>query len=388
MTRDRFGVRRLFATRRRRTMVIGALVAVVLLVVAGGVTVAVMPAPLARVLGIHDTQVDHACVPATPQNPLGVAAGSGLTTLSDADLARTLDMTAEGGMRWIRFDVPWSSVEATRGQYDWAATDRVVDAARARGLTILGIVDTTPTWARLPGALDKEFSLPNDTAAFGNFAGLAARRYADRITAWEVWNEPNIVNFAAPAPDVAVYGRMLSAASIAIRTNAAPGVTIVTAGLSPAVDGGGNIAPTRFLSTLYRVADSASWDAVGIHPYSYPYLPLDSSSKSFNAFAQLPALYATMRRNGDGAKKLWVTEYGAPTGGTSKQRVSEQFQADSLWSAIMSTRSRGHFGPFFVYSLRDAGTDTSDVEDNFGLLRNDFSPKKAYGAVRATADCR
>jgi hypothetical protein len=377
-------VRRIVGTSRRQVAVRLALV-VVIAVVAAGVTAV---SPLSRVFEGHSTTIDRSCAPATPADPIGVAVGTSLLTLSDADLGRALDLTVAAGIRWIRFDVAWSSIEATQGTYDWSVTDRVVDAARARGLSILGIVDTTPEWARLPGATDDDFSLPADVGAFGDFAGRAAQRYRDRISTWEVWNEPNITPFAAPRPSVQRYSAMLSAASRAIRSSGPPGVRIVTAGLSPAVDKGGDIAPTTFLDELYRVGDKRDWDAVGTHPYSYPYLPLDGGSRRFNAFAQLTRLYATMQRNGDGGKQLWITEYGAPTGGSSEQRVSQQFQADSLWSAIMYARRAMHFGPFFVYSLRDAGTDNSDVEDNFGILREDFSPKLAYDAVRRAADCR
>ncbi|MEH3157236.1 MAG: beta-xylosidase [Gordonia paraffinivorans] len=377
-------VRRVIGTSRRQIAIRVVLVVVVAVLAAGAVAVS----PLSRVFEGRSTTIDHACVPASPTDPIGVAVGTSLLTLSDADLGRALDLTVAAGMRWIRFDVAWSSIEATRGTFDWSVTDRVVNAAHARGLSILGIVDTTPEWARLPGATDDDFSLPADIAAFGDFAGRAAQRYRDTISSWEVWNEPNITAFAAPRPSVQRYAAMLSAASRAIRSSGPRDVRIVTAGLSPAVDQDGNIAPTTFLDELYRVGDKRDWDAVGTHPYSYPFLPLDKGSRRFNAFAQLSRLYATMQRNGDGDKQLWITEYGAPTGGSPEQRVSQRFQADSLWSAIMYARRAMHFGPFFVYSLRDAGTDGGDVEDNFGILRVDFSPKLAYATIRQAAACR
>ena len=42
-----------------------------------------------------------------------------------------------------------------------------------------------------------------------------------------------------------------------------------------------------------------------------------------------------------------------------------------------------YVGPFFLYSLRDMGTNPTDREDNFGLLRNDYSPKPAMAAFDA-----
>ena len=40
------------------------------------------------------------------------------------------------------------------------------------------------------------------------------------------------------------------------------------------------------------------------------------------------------------------------------------------------------FGPVFVHSLRDAGTDPADSEQNFGLLRADFTHKPTFDVVR------
>ncbi|MGV8871823.1 MAG: hypothetical protein ACOH2Q_04810 [Rhodococcus sp. (in: high G+C Gram-positive bacteria)] len=42
-------------------------------------------------------------------------------------------------------------------------------------------------------------------------------------------------------------------------------------------------------------------------------------------------------------------------------------------------------GPAYVYSLRDAGSNTADTEQNFGLVRTDWTPKIAYGRVDAYA---
>ncbi|OZD63141.1 hypothetical protein CH268_09380 [Rhodococcus sp. 06-1460-1B] len=41
-----------------------------------------------------------------------------------------------------------------------------------------------------------------------------------------------------------------------------------------------------------------------------------------------------------------------------------------------------YIGPVFVHSLRDSGTDPADAEQNFGLLRADFTHKPAFDVVR------
>lgn len=83
-------------------------------------------------------------------------------------------------------------------------------------------------------------------------------------------------------------------------------------------------------------------------------------------------LYDTMVRNGDGQKKIWLTEFGAPTG-TAGNAVNDEQQAAIIAGGLSLARSLSYVGPLFVYEIRDAQTGSSDTEDNFGLLRTDRS---------------
>ncbi|MCV7227164.1 glycosyl hydrolase [Mycolicibacterium komossense] len=313
---------------------------------------------------------------------IGIAGGAELMSLSDDDLDRELSFMRAAGVRWLRVGADWAVVEGTRGQENWGQTDRVVDFALARGFRLLGIVLSTPQWARPADASGETFALPADVKEFGRFAGDAAARYAGRIGAWEIWNEPNNPIFAKPRPDVAVYASMIEAASAQIRARA-PGAQIITAGLAPAGDDGLSIAPTTFVDQLYNVADKGSWDAVGIHPYTYPALPDDPDTGDWNTFQRIEIIRNTMVDNGDGGKKIWITEFGAPTGGAPDQAVSEDAQATAISQGIDRMRGASYFGPLFIHQSRDRGADPNDVEDHFGLLRLDFSEKPAYAVVSA-----
>ncbi|OBF27947.1 hypothetical protein [Mycobacterium sp. ACS4331] len=317
---------------------------------------------------------------AAPGEDIGVAGGAELMRLSDAELARELDLMRAAGVRRIRVGAEWSTVERVEGQQDWSQTDRVVDAALERGMQVLGVVLSSPSWAVDPTARGDQWALPADPATFGRFAGDAAAHYAGRITAWEIWNEPNIPTFARPKPDVAAYAAMLSAAAEHIRGRV-PGVTLITAGLAPAGDDGQSIAPTTFLEQLYRVGDRSAWDAVGMHPYTYPALPDSPGTADWNAFQRISLMRGIMEDHGDGAKRIWLTEFGAPTGGQSDAAVSEADQARAIRQAIERIRSATYFGPIFIHQTRDRGADPDDVEDHFGLLRLDFSEKPAYHLV-------
>jgi hypothetical protein len=91
---------------------------------------------------------------------------------------------------------------------------------------------------------------------------------------------------------------------------------------------------------------------------------------------------SVMVAHGDGAKRIWGTEYGAPTFGAG---ISEAAQAQLVAAAYREWSKWDWSGPLFWYSARDAGTDPNDREDHFGLVRRDFSPKAAFAAYRSLA---
>ncbi len=295
---------------------------------------------------------------------------------TDAELARDLDLMASTGARWLRFDFDWASAETSPGRYNWTFIDRVVNQAQRRGLQVLATPAYTPAWARPAGTTDK--TPPTDPATFARFVGAAAARYAPLgVHHWEVWNEPNIIHFWEPTPNPEAYARLLVAASVAIRS-ADPAAVIVSAGLAPAGDSsdGRYISPRTFLGRVYDAGAGPAFDAVGMHPYAFPY-GVDAVG-DWNQFQSMPKTYALMASRGDSAKKIWATEFGAPTGANS-QAVSEAGQAQMISSGWAKWTSWSFSGPIFWYAARDVGTDPQNVEDNFGLVRKDFGAKTSLG---------
>jgi polysaccharide biosynthesis protein PslG len=57
-------------------------------------------------------------------------------------------------------------------------------------------------------------------------AGLAAQRYAGKVGAYEIWNEPNAAPYYGPQPDPAGYTELLKAAYPAIKA-ADPDATVI-----------------------------------------------------------------------------------------------------------------------------------------------------------------
>jgi polysaccharide biosynthesis protein PslG len=314
----------------------------------------------------------------------GVALGGAIQNESSFALAQDFDAIGSTGARWVRMDINWDLIQRDgASSYNWAPFDRVVSAAQARGLNVLATILYTPPWARPAGT--GASTPPTRLSDYVSFAKAAAGRYAPLgVHAYEIWNEPNNTRFWAPRADAGRYTEMLKGASTAIRSVDAQAF-IVTAGTSPALDEGGNIAPVTFLKQIYARGGKDAFDAVGHHPYCTPGSP--GESQWWNPWYQMTgaptSLRTVMAANGDAGKQIWATEFGAPTGGPSGSFVPEAAQAELVTRAYRLFGSYRWAGPLFWYAARDLGTDRRTREDFYGLLRNDFSPKPAFDAYRA-----
>jgi hypothetical protein len=333
-----------------------------------------------------------AWVPATTVQPgssrFGIAAGGGLHTLRRRDLARYLDGVRAARAGWIRLDINWDVIQRHGARrYDWARFDTVVAAARRRGLAVLGVIAYTPPWARPAGTT--AMYPPAHVESYARFAGVAVRHFSRAgVRAYEIWNEPNVARFWRPAPDVVRYTHMLRRAYAAIKS-ADPGATVVSGGLAPHGRYGQNdretINPLSFLEWMYANGAKGSLDAVGWHPYAFPH---DLTFAVWSAWSQMaattPSALSIMGAFGDGRRKLWATEFGAPTGVTGFA-VSEAAQAQLVTDAFAALCAAPWAGPAFLYSYRDDGTDPADVEHSLGIVRRDWSAKPAFHAYRAAA---
>lgn len=294
----------------------------------------------------------------------------------DAQVAATVQRWVSDNIRTVRIGIPWADVEAVKGTYGWARADRIVAAAAAANISIICAITSSPQWAMAPGAMSPN-GRPASPDQFGVFTAKVAERYKGRISAYEIWNEPNGSMGYSPTPDPARYTDLLKAAFPRIKA-VDPGA-VVLGGVLGAVLSWGSwmIDPVTFLTRMYDAGAKPFFDALSYHPYNYyskfstgmlqPQSPLD----------QLVRMRKTMLSNGDGAKKIWVTEYGAPT-----NRVGEATQADFISDMVSTWRELPYGGPLMLYSTRDVNSAGSQDEDHFGVYRSNWAPKRAQRVVQ------
>lgn len=325
----------------------------------------------------------------------GIAGAGILIYLNQSDLDNYFKKLVELGVNWVRFDVEWGAVQRNNSSnYDWSGIDRVVAAAKAAGINSLGTIAYAPKWARDPACSDRFTCQPADPIAFGVFAGQAALRYKNSITHWEIWNEPNIVSFWRPRPSLNLYIEFLKQAYTQIK-KVSPDSVVMTGGLAASGnDSEGNMSIPNFVDALYAANAQPYFDAIAIHPYTFPTSPYNTAF--WNAWTQLSTVHQTMITKGDNNKKIWITEFGVPTGGPGVVRQIDDFgfvyDKDFMSEAsqqLMAQQAIGFYrnnqswlGTPFWYSFHDLSTATDTPENFFGLFRYDWSKKPAYNTLR------
>jgi hypothetical protein len=284
-----------------------------------------------------------------------------------------LEQMKSMGMNTVRVDANWLAGEPSQGTFDWSALDGLMAAVQQVGMTADLIIDGCPPWAAAAGATG-QFAQPASPAQFATWAAAVAARYGSKGAGYfEIWNEPNIQTFWSPAPNPAAYTADLVAAYAAIKA-ADPSSVVISAGLAATDNTSENINPVTFFGDMYADGAKGSFDAVGDHPYTFPASPYTDSQGSWGEMDQTsPSLRSLMIAHGDGAKKIWITEFGAPT-----DVVTDAQQATELTQAITAAKNTSWIGAFYIYTWSDQYSG-----DNFGLLDSNGNPKPAFNAVAA-----
>jgi hypothetical protein len=318
------------------------------------------------------------------------------------------------GFGWVRQQVRWSSYEPTKGQFgnDYVANlDAFVNAATSAGVNVMLSPVSAPSWT---GAANG--GLPPNPQDFADFIGFMANRYKGKIAAYEIWNEENYavetggsVNLNDPA---APYLPVLKAGYQTLKA-VDPKITVVFGGMTPTstVNAGVAIDEVQYLQKMYQQHPEVKnyYDVLGAHPgsncnppdNSYPNNPATNpcgtdpdGTRSYTTnnafyFKRILDVRAAMEQNGEGGKKMWLTETGwdssanPPDAYKYARYVSDQQQGQYLVRAFDLGKSYPWMGVMFVWNLNFQVTTSgpSDEKYGWGILNSDWSPRAAYYAL-------
>jgi hypothetical protein len=140
---------------------------------------------------------------------------------------------------------------------------------------------------------------------------------------------------------------------------------------------------TSWMDTLYAKIPNLNelFYAFAEHPYWYGHDPAQISPAG--PFGRIEVARRRMNEHGASAKPIYITEYGESTANCGSECVSEATQAQHLKEMIEAVVSHPEWGVkmLSVFQLLDRGTNSSERELQFGLLRQDGTPKPSYAIV-------
>jgi len=299
---------------------------------------------------------------------------------------RHLSAMSRGGLQIVRLDAPWAVAEPqppdrATGQhrYDWKSFDSWVTEYARHGLRWLPIVSYSSSWSGQ--VVGDQNSPPARLDYYAAYAAALARRYGRGgsfwrehpelpqlpVTRYELWNEPNAVQFWHPqdrAPEL--YADLYMAARSALR-RVDPGARAIVGGL--ALVNSGVMSQNDFVERMYRHRRElrGNVDAVGFHPYS---------PTVADVYGKLREFRQTLARVGAGGVPIEITEVGWTTTNTREQDRAAALArlADEL------PRSDCNVQGLMPHTWVGGEYNPANPEHWFGIYNRDGTPKESGSA--------
>jgi hypothetical protein len=304
--------------------------------------------------------------------------------LDDSSRDATLDQLQGLGVRSLRTLVTWRDVApspdaaqkpsfdaSNPAAYNWGVFDRLVSAARARGMRLyFTLTGPVPKWAT-EGKTD---NVTRPIASeFGQFATAAGRHFGTSVSYWSIWNEPNHPQFLLPqkvhgrAVSGTIYRPLLTAAISGLRS---AGITApILMGETAPAGSTHDVAPLTFLrqalclsSSYHRSSKCGKVNVNGYahHPYTKPagpfYVPPSRDDVMIGSLSRLSSALDKAARAGAIPSHLpiYLTEFGTQSFPDKIAGVSWAKQSDyrslAEWIAYHNPRVRS----FSQYLLVDS----------------------------------
>lgn len=357
----------------------------------------------------------------TPAAPIpGVTFETGIEVFLQGQApAAIVSQAAQLNLGWIKLTVDWRDLEMVQGSIDFDALDAFIDALADGGFKVMLTVTGAPDWAR-PSATQfvlssVEYGPPDDPATYGAFVGALAARYAGKVQAYEIWQEPNLrrswidgstTERANARISNLPYIELLQAAYTGIK-EADPQAAVITAALAPTGlnDRRNAIDDRVFLTELLRQGAANFSDGVGVQPSGFanppdtrapqqaPGVDTHFDNPRFFFLDTLEEYRAILQQAGQGNRALWVTRFGWGTAeGNALTQPDENSaflryttpseQAIYLTRAFALGQELGYVGPMMLYNLNGCQVNNGEA-CYYSVIDSTNAARPAFAALQS-----
>ncbi|HET7209904.1 MAG TPA: beta-galactosidase [Terriglobales bacterium] len=292
----------------------------------------------ARALPLNRFEASRLSHPGPYRLAVGIADDYFDGTSSRDRVRRHFQIARQLGVKYLRCAFSWNAIEKSQGRYDWAFWDMLVAEAAHAHVQLIPYVAYTPKWA---ATREKEFwaQPPRDPELYAHFMRQMVERYRGKIHAWEIWNEPDNLEYWQGS--VESYAELIRRAAMAMR-GADPAAVLVLGGMSR--------GPGPFFRSLLEEYGLAGYvDVIAMHAYPESWDEERAETIYRDWAAQMANLIA---REGQG-DDFWINEMGYADYRFSPEQASRystsvfydyehtrEYQADFLFKAeVMSAAS-------------------------------------------------
>jgi len=216
-----------------------------------------------------------------------------------------LRLAHDAGIRFVRADFSWGTVEGPQGNWHYESLDRVVEEANKTGINMLGLLMGRPSWGR---------PLWEKLDAWLLYVENVVKRYKGKVRYWEVWNEPNLYpRFWDKAGDAENYALVLKATYKKIKA-IDPEATVVYAGTAG--------IPMDYIEKSFIAGAGEGFDKMAVHPYRGF---ISDMKETVNFKEDIDNLRALMAKYKLEHKDIWFTEMGISSMASVATRSKEVF---------------------------------------------------------------
>jgi hypothetical protein len=219
----------------------------------------------------------------------------GMTPYQRSDMtAEDFELLDELGVVWQRRTCRWSSLEPRPGEWDFSSWDSYVDDSKAAGKKLIAILAYDTPWIYNRKTAGDDIG-PEELPHYLNYVETVTARYKGRIDAYEIWNEPNMLNYFWKGSDDDFFTMTIAAAQVIRRTD--PHAKILAGSLWR--------VPGGFIRRLFKSGVMDHADALSFHPYAV------NPRGAVKLYDKLAGILEEFNYSGE----VWITEVGYPTGG-------------------------------------------------------------------------
>lgn len=308
-------------------------------------------------------------------------------------IKQSLVMVREMGAATIVEFFPWAYLEPEEGHYAWARSDMIIGHATNQGLRVIARLGLVPDWARPdPDETNEETSLnyldEAHFAAFANFVEAFTTRYRGQVDQIIVWNEPNLAfEWGYQPVDPEKYVDLLRQVTPAAHRGN-PDVIVLAGALAPTLEPVGSpfgMVDVDYLQALYEAGFASVFDALAVHTYGFKFPAEAEPAEDVLNFRRIELLREIMIANGDGEKRVVITEFGWNDHPRWTRAVSPAQRITYTIDAYEYVKANWDYVDAACLWAFRYPAPTYSYPDYFTLVAPDFSPKPIYEALKAWA---